>query len=246
MQWGALQCVMQWGASMYYAVGSRRTHYIMVHPVFAQPSEEQHTVTVQRFRRTSQIRRWRSYPSKPQRCARTRHDRRWSSKCYSRGQNGVHDVMNGHVSSEAETERLVFNHGMSKCSELRGHLRKQIRKLICESVSPIDTCPTWCESINSNAPLLIYKGYVNPLDVHVRSLTKPSEWKKRERLTNWRKNSIRKQETSNQQFCSNQNSNILLDSSFSSLAQNRATKAGLSLKGRGTGGPNLSVCLFYS
>ncbi|WZZ01340.1 hypothetical protein YC2023_073668 [Brassica napus] len=64
---------MQWGASVYYAVESRRTHYIMVHPVFVQPSEEQHT-------------------------------------------------MNGHVSSEAEPERLVFNHSMSKCSELRGHL----------------------------------------------------------------------------------------------------------------------------
>ncbi|CAF2084505.1 unnamed protein product [Brassica rapa] len=74
----------------------------MVLHVFAQPSEERHTVTVQRFRRTSQIRRWRSYPPKPHRCARTRHDRRWSSKCYSRGQNGVHDVMNGHVSSEDE------------------------------------------------------------------------------------------------------------------------------------------------
>ena len=93
MQWGASQCVMQWGASMYYAVGSRQTHYIMVLHVFAQPSEERHTVTVQRFRRTSQIRRWRSYPPKPQRCARTHHDRRWSSKCYSRGQNGVHDVV---------------------------------------------------------------------------------------------------------------------------------------------------------
>ena len=81
MQWGASQCVMQWGASMYYAVGSRQTHYIMVLHVFAQPSEERHTVTVQRFRRTSQIRRWRSYPPKPQWCARTRHDRRWSSKC---------------------------------------------------------------------------------------------------------------------------------------------------------------------
>ncbi|KAG5389788.1 hypothetical protein IGI04_031329 [Brassica rapa subsp. trilocularis] len=91
--WGASQCVMQWGASMYYAVGSRQTHYIMVLHVFAQPSEERHTVTVQRFRRTSQIRRWRSYPPKPQRCARTHHDRRWSSKCYSRGQNGVHDVV---------------------------------------------------------------------------------------------------------------------------------------------------------
>ncbi|CAN7061612.1 unnamed protein product [Brassica rapa subsp. trilocularis] len=38
----------------------------MVLHVFAQPSEERHTVTVQRFRRTSQIRRWRSYPPKPQ------------------------------------------------------------------------------------------------------------------------------------------------------------------------------------
>ncbi|KAH0914354.1 hypothetical protein HID58_028800 [Brassica napus] len=75
----------------------------MVRHVFAQPSEERHTVTVQR-------------------CARMRHDRRWSSKCYSRGQNRVYDAMNGHVSSEDKTERLVFNHGVSKRSELRGHL----------------------------------------------------------------------------------------------------------------------------